>query len=577
MNLRLTQFRTIRVLGFGLLALFAALPLAAAPNSGKISGVVMDPSGTPQMGASVSITAENLLTFAPAEFLTNDRGRFSTATLAPGMYSIKVTLAGFLPAVQQHIQVSDQQTTLLEIVLGSVLSSFEKLRRQPEQQLASDEWIWVLRSGAATRSILRWQDGTVFVSGVPGQVETAQKQAIRGRFDVTSGSDHPGSISNYADSPATAFAYDVAVGEKGQLYVAGQFSYEGGAPAGGLVAEWVPSGKLGDGPVSSVVVRESQLGPTGVTFRGMRVSHDNQLAVTDRVSLRYGSDLIGEGLGSYTMAIRPRGEVAIQLSPSWQLAGLVAMSPWQQDSNGAESGLQSAMNSLDSLPTLLMRDGRPVLENNLHAEVAIEHALNKNSSISAAVFHDNSSHTAVFGKGSASGSDYLRDYFSDVFVYDGGRSSSMGARAAYHQKFNDNLDATIVYAYAGALATDDETAATEAPLRDQLVTRYRQSLAGRISTTIPRSGTKLSVGYKWIGGQSVTHLDPYGESLFHLDPYLNMEIRQQLPSFFPGHMEALADFGNLLAQGYVPVSTGDGHVVLVPSYRYFRGGLSVQF
>ena len=139
----------------------------------------------------------------------------------------------------------------------------------------------------------------------------------------------------------------------------------------------------------------------------------------------------------------------------------------------------------------------------------------------------------------------------------------------------DNLDATFIYDYAGVLSPMDEP--VDASLRDQLANRYRNSLAARVSGTVPRFGTKLSVGYKWIGGQSVTHLDPYGESLFHLDPYLNMEIRQQLPSFFPGHVEALADFGNLLAQGYVPVSTGDGHVVLVPSYRYFRGGLSVQF
>ena len=116
------NLRSIRVvgLGFGVL-LLCALPLAAAPNSGKITGVVVDPKGTPQMGATVSISAEHLLSFAPTELLTNDRGRFSTATLAPGMYSVKVTLAGFLPAIEQHIQVSDQQTTLLEIVLGSVL------------------------------------------------------------------------------------------------------------------------------------------------------------------------------------------------------------------------------------------------------------------------------------------------------------------------------------------------------------------------------------------------------------------------------------------------------------------------
>jgi Carboxypeptidase regulatory-like domain len=570
-NLRLIH---VLSLGFVVLAL-CTLPLAAAPNSGKISGIVMDPKGTPQMGATVSISAENLLSFSPTELLTNDRGRFSTATLAPGMYSVKVTLAGFLPAIQQHIQVSDQQTTLLEIILGSVLTSFEKLRKQPAEQLASDEWIWVLRGSSATRSILRWQDGTVIVEGIPNQGEVAQTQAIHGRFDVTSGSDHPGSVSNFANSPATAFAYDVAVGERGRLYVAGQFSYEGGSPAGGLVAEWVPSGKIGDGPVTSVVVRESELGANGPIFRGIRMSHDNQMALSDRVSLRYGSDYIAAGLRESTMALRPRGEIAFQLSPSWQLAALAAMSTWQQTSDGPQAGLQSAMNSLDAFPTLLLRNGRPVLENNLHAEISVEHALGNGSSVSAAVFHDNSSHTAVFGRGPVSGPDYLQDYFSDVFAYDGGRTSSTGARASFHHRWNDNLDTTIVYDYAGVLAPDDD--AFEAQLRDQLVTRYRQSLAGRVSVSVPHVGTKVSVGYKWIGGQAVSHLDPYGESLFHLDPYLNMEIRQQLPSFFPGHMEALADFGNLLAQGYVPVSTGDGRVVLVPSYRYFRGGLSVQF
>ena len=236
------------------------------------------------------------------------------------------------------------------------------------------------------------------------------------------------------------------------------------------------------------------------------------------------------------MALRPRGEIAIQLSPTWQLAALAAMSTWQQTSDGAQAGLQSAINSLDAFPTLLLRDGRPVLENNFHAEISVEHALGNGSNISAAVFHDHSSHTAVFGRGPASGPDYLPDYFSDVFAYDGGRTGSTGARAAFHHRWTDNLDTTIVYAYAGALAPDDNP--FEGPLRNQLVTRYRQSLAGRVSANMPRLGTKISVGYKWISGQAVSHLDPYGESLYHLDPYLNMEIRQQLPSFFPGHMEA---------------------------------------
>ena len=92
------------------------------------------------------------------------------------------------------------------------------------------------------------------------------------------------------------------------------------------------------------------------------------------------------------------------------------------------------MNSLDAFPTLMMRNGRPVLENGMHEEIAVEHVLGKNSSITAAVFHDRSSHTAVFGRGSVSGADFLQDYFSEVFAYDAGTFGSLGARAAYQQK-----------------------------------------------------------------------------------------------------------------------------------------------
>ena len=569
------NLQSIRALGLGLLLSIGALPLMAAPNAGKLSGVVIDAAGTPQLGATVIVSSEELLNASPVELLTNDRGRFSAETLAAGSYSIKVTLAGFLPSIEQHIQISSQHTTLLEIVMGSVFSSLEKLRRAPDQPMPSDEWIWVLRSSSATRPVLRWQDGEIVIEpGVAPQMEIAQRRGNHGRFDVVTGADHPGSISNLAASPGTAFAYDMGLGSHGQLLVAGQFSYENASPSGGFVTEWLPAGETGAGSVTSIVVRESRLGPEGPTFRGLRASHENHFAVGDRVSIRYGSDYVMAGLVGTTMAVRPRGEIAVQVSRSWLASALVAASPWQ-NSDASLSAMQSAMNSLDAFPTLMMRNGRPVLENGMHEEIAVERVLSNDASITAAVFHDRSTHTAVFGRGSVSGSDYLQDFFSDVFAYDAGRSASLGARAAYQQKLGDNLSTTLVYSYAGALAPSED--AVEAALRSQLATRYRHSLAARVSTTIPKSGTKVSASYKWISGPVVSHQDTYGEALYHLDPFLSMEIRQSLPSFFPGHMQAVADFGNLFAQGYVPIATGDGRVLLVPSYRYFRGGLSIQF
>jgi hypothetical protein len=568
------SIRAIRVFGLGLVVCLFALPLAAGPNSGKISGVVVDPSGTPQMGATVLVASEQLLSASPIQLLTNDRGRFSTAALPPGQYSVHVTLAGFLPAMEQHIQVDDQRATLLEIVLGSVFSSFEKLRRQSDQPIASDDWTWVLRTSAATRSVLRWQDDPVTVAAIQGEGEVASAHPLRGRLELTAGADHPGSISALADSPGTAFVYDLGVGSKGKLLVAGQFSHEDASTAGGFATEWLPSGQPGFGPVTTLLVRESRLGPQGPTFRGLRISHDDQLMIGDLVSIRYGAEYLMAGFNGTTSALRPRGEVAVQVANGWLASLAVASDPWQD--SAAPSAQESVLNTLDAFPTLMKRNGHPVLENGLHEEIAIRHTLSKRANISAAFFHDLSTHTAVIGRGGNSAdAEYLQDYFSEAFAYDGGATSSTGTRVAYRQELTDNLKTMIVYAYAGALAPNGESSTTE--LRDHLATRYRQSLAAGITATAPRFGTKFTASYKWLSGPTVSHQDPYGESLYNVDPYLSMEIRQSLPSIFPGHMEVEANMGNLLAQGYVPVAAGDGFVVLVPSYRYFRGGVSLQF
>jgi hypothetical protein len=44
-----------------------------------------------------------------------------------------------------------------------------------------------------------------------------------------------------------------------------------------------------------------------------------------------------------------------------------------------------------------------------------------------------------------------------------------------------------------------------------------------------------------------------------------------------GHWEANAECDNLLAQGNVSLNSRDGQVLLVPAFRSFRGGLSLQF
>jgi hypothetical protein len=117
-----------------------------------------------------------------------------------------------------------------------------------------------------------------------------------------------------------------------------------------------------------------------------------------------------------------------------------------------------------------------------------------------------------------------------------------------------------------------------ADLRDNFVTRHHHSVAGRVSAKLPRAGTEFAASYMWVSGATLSRMDAFGEAAYQVDPNLHVSIRQPLPRIGPtGRWEALADFGNLLAQGYMPVNGQDARIMLVPVMRSFRGGVSFQF
>ncbi len=559
-----------------LFTLIAAASAQAAPGYGKLSGVVVDPSGTPQMGATIWVQAEDASASAAVQLLTNQHGLFSSERLLPGFYSVRVTLAGFLPSIERHIRVSPNLTTLLKIELDSVFTSFDRLRRHPVEQADVDEWKWVLRTSAATRPVLQWLEGGV-VEGYPAsRTEVARQRRPRGRVELTSGARRPGSVSNLADSPATAFSYDQNLGSAGRLLLAGQMSFERSATTG-LATIWLPSGEPGRGPETTLVLRQSKLGPAGPTFRALRLGHSDQLALGDRFLLRYGAEYILVGLGPATSSLRPRGELDVRISPNWRTSLLIAAQPaLESDPELRSSALRAALAELDALPAVLWRNGHPVLEGGWHEELGVERRLGSHASLQGAAFHDRARHMAVFGRGTAVHPDFFQDFFSNGFLYDGGSSNSWGTRLAYRQKISDDLELTAVYAWAGALAPESQAASVE--LRDALRTRYRHSLAARISARVPGVGTRVAASYKWVGGPVVSRHDLFGETAYRLDPNLNLSVRQPLPSFLMGgRWEALADFRNLLAQGYVPVNGRDDRVVLIPAVRSFRGGFTFQF
>jgi Carboxypeptidase regulatory-like domain len=548
-------------------------------DSGSLTGVVLDSSGTPQMGANVEVVPELGAFLHPADFLTNTRGIFHGGKLAPGLYTVRVTLAGFLPTLHQHIRISANMTTLVRVQMESMFAALDQLRKQPGAATNdADDWSWVLRSAPGMRPILQWNDGDLQAATLsPSENPVRQPKML---FQFTDGSLRPGSVANVASAPGTAVAYDQKLGGAGRLLVAGQVSYQDQASAG-VATVWLPSGMLDAGPYTALVVRRAKLGQDGLTFRGIRVEQGGAVPLGDRSMLKYRGEYVLVGLGTAASSLRPRLELDSRLTDDWSAQLIFTSQPAgpepldSDDPGDAAAALSATINELDTFPALMMRDGHPVLQGGWHEEISVRRKLGSRTAVQVAAFHDSSRHTSVFGRGAdLPQSDFFQDVFSNGFAYDGGSGSSWGGRLALQHRLNDDLAMTTVYSFGGAL---EPKTFEDGILRDDLRMAPRQSFGANLDARFNRSGSRVSVGYKWVDGTALSRVDGYGETLYQMEPYLHFVIRQQLPKFGPGHWEAMADCDNLLAQGYVRISTQDGQLVLVPAFRSFRGGLSVQF
>src|ERR1700743_2079676 len=195
---------------------------------GKVTGVVNDTNGIPQLGATVQLVSESGGIMPAANFLTNTQGIFRSDKILPGMYTVRVTLAGFLPTIEQHIRINPHVTTVVRVELESMFASLDALRRAPSTAaVESDDFKWVLRSASATRPVLQWvddEDANADVVPNPTVIDTHMAHP-NARLDFTDAARPPGLHSAVSHVPRKAFAYDQRLGNTARLLMAGQMNY----------------------------------------------------------------------------------------------------------------------------------------------------------------------------------------------------------------------------------------------------------------------------------------------------------------------------------------------------------------
>ncbi len=185
-------------------------------------------------------------------------------------------------------------------------------------------------------------------------------------------------------------------------------------------------------------------------------------------------------------------------------------------------------------------------------------------------------------EGFYSTSDVLPDLLSGASVFNGGDYQTLGYTLAVAQDIGENLTATLMYGSLGALtASQDREITSSSPdeLRSMIRSGLRHAATARIAATAPWTGTHIIASYQWSDHRWATPGHFYSTQSMRPEPGFNLYIRQPIPvSGLPWRMEVTADFRNLLAQGYLPLSAvGGRRILLMQTPRVFRGGLSFIF
>jgi len=546
------------------------LPAWGVERPGAISGYVRDASGIPQMGAVVEIVGTAARTWT---VFTDGAGFYYASDLVPGLYTVKVSAASFLPAWRDKVGLHPGTSTHLNITLNTLLNA---MRVGPLRGAADDDdWKWTLRS-VANRPVLRVFDDPTLSADKSDRNLTGSLSFLAGSAAGGYGS---GSDMN------TGFSVERSIFSTDRVGLSGNVGYGDGLPDSVLRATY--SHQMPDGSVPSMGVAIRRFAPSDpnlhdASLQAMALSGAEDLSVADVVELKFGSQLQTiQFLGRVT-AFRPYGSLDLHVSPNTVVGYSYATTlPSPRDEKAFEAApadLSEGLNQSD--PRISVANFSQKLESAHHQELNVSQRIGRNN-MQLAVFSDRVENTALLGTGevTAAGGFLLPDSYSGTFTYAGGTLEAHGLRLVLERKLRSDLTATLDYACGDVL--DLAKPDVEIQNAGQFIsTQRRQAVAAKLSGSIPRTHTRWIASYRWVNGSALTPVDMFNASPGQSDAFLNLFVRQPIPTmgFLPAHMEAVIDLRNLLAQGYVPVMGQDGQTVyFVQSARSVRGGVTITF
>jgi hypothetical protein len=585
-------------LAVGVVCLLTPLVARAAEPlklSGAIDGVVTDSLGIPQMGAAVVLY--NRVDRAFGKALTDARGEFRFFGLFPDLYSVRVSLATFVPAVRKDIQVQSGMRSILSVNLNSLFSSIQIAYPTADSgSLMTDDWKWILRSASATRPVLRFVPDPLAKDPAANQPVSVFSDT-RGVLQLSGGEgpDVTG-IGDQADM-ATAFALATSVFGRNLVQLSGNLGY--GAQTGVPVAAFRTSySRAGGGPEVSVTMRQLFLPDhfmagggmeSGIPMlRSVSASVDDHTQLSDNLVVQYGFTLDSISFGERLNSFSPYARLAYSMNGGGELSLAYTSGNARPDlADGAtgDSDLQRDLSDVGMFPRLSLLNGQTRIQRGNELELTYARKVGSRK-YELSAYRESVSNAAlsiIAPESMYSSGDLLPDLFTGNGIFNAGDYRSTGYTGSVTQSVGEHVNATLMYGTMNGLtATSGElTSSDPDELRSMIRAGRRQAATARIVATSPWTGTRLVASYQWSGdGRWVLPGRLYTTEAMRPLPGLNVCVRQPIPgwSILPWRMEATADLRNVLAQGYLPLDAGGvRQVVLVQNPRSFRGGLSFIF
>ena len=566
----------LNLVAFLALAFLGCVTAQAAPSA-SVSGVVRDTAGVPQIGAVVQLLRDDLSVLASVN--TDQNGRFLIPAVYPGRYSVKAIATSFLPSMREGIRV--RSGTIVNLTLNTLYEVMQWLPSEPRGDHAEqDDWKWTLRS-AANRPLLRWlEDGPlVVVSDSKGSAPKLKARLMATGQEGSFGEQGERFSATVEDTPSSSR----------ELLARVDFDPESAAGVESMLGFRQDLGYAGSVQSVAAVSVQPEVG-IGGEQAGQQPFGMEEAGVLSKESMNFGDEFEAE-VGSEQVLARLEDHSAQTLAAALPFASVA----WRQRDTVVRYRMTSILpGTRDAdetearawLPRVATRNGELTMEHGLHQEIGWERRTD-NSETSVVLYADRIDNpvmeaTAHFMPGE-SDQAYLLDRSSGMLRVAGEDFSAAGLLASYGRSLPGQNQIRVSYANGQALAmVAAQTSSPSPPTLAQVFSaahpRRVQMYSISLSGTLEGSGTHWRASYRWQPSESVSSVAPFAAE--GSEPYLNLHMRQpiHLRASRSGHVDALLDVRNLLAEGYRPFLLSDGSVlVFAQDGRSIRAGMVFSF